>query len=626
MMKTQMTGETIPTEDSVAETLRAVLIGSLKHKSTAVHRVVGYTRVSSVMQLEDGTSVEDQETRIGEYIHEQGWDEVAVISDPAQSGRSGNRPGFRRLQRLVRRRRVGVVVVDRIDRISRNLFTLLNFIKQLNDCGVRLVSLRERIDFSTTWGQLVLYILGALAEFYSSVLSQEIRLQRYYAAKAGRLTGAFRLGYCKGNCASCTDPNGPDYCPLFGCSDLGDGKIRVAHPVESHAVRLMFEWYSTGQYSDDDVARRLNAEVFALPDGTEVHFRTKGRLGSCEPQPFDRDAVRAILTNPIYIGVVTYAGSDAQGNKRRKPVEFFPGQHPAIIDLALFRRVQTIRRNRYRRSQSINSPARTYPLSGVVFCADAGSPMRGISTSGGKYRYYSDKLCRQRLPKDEWHQPNVKADWLEEQVQTLVTRMDLPTEWRERVLTYLVYEDGTAEMEQAKFLIRERLRRAQELYEEGDYTREQYERVRAACQRDLAALAPVSTPAGQEAIAILDDLPALWEALSDEEMNGLYRTLLSGVYVRGKALDRIEPRRPFREVLAHAAVCLDREATGEAVERTWREIVEAQDASLLLLDYADVECGVREQHGNTVDAFCGEGYAYQPGLHGDGAVPGYHPG
>jgi DNA invertase Pin-like site-specific DNA recombinase len=621
-----MTDTTIPNEDSVAETLRAVLIGSMKQKSVRVRRAAGYTRVSSVMQLEDGTSIEDQETRIGEYIHEQGWDEVGVISDPAQSGRSGNRPGFRRLQRLVRRRRVDVVVVDRIDRISRNLFTLLNFIKQLNDCGVRLVSLRERIDFSTTWGQLVLYILGALAEFYSSVLSQEIRLQRYYAAKAGRLTGAFRLGYCRGNCASCTDPNGPDYCPRFGCPDAGDGKIRIAHPVESHAVRLMFEWYGAGQYSDDDVARRLNAEVFTLPDGTEVHFRTKGRPGICEPQAFDRDAVRAILTNPIYTGVVTYAGSDAQGNKRRKPVEFFPGQHPAIVDLALFRRVQAIRRNRYRRSQSINSPTRTYPLSGIVFCADAGSPMRGISTSGGKYRYYSDKLCRQRLTKDEWHQPNVKADWLEEQVQALVTQMDLPPEWRQRVLTYLVYEDGTAEMEQEKFLIRERLRRAKELYEEGDYTREHYERVRAACQRDLAALAPTNTPTGQEATAILDDLPALWEVLSDEEKNGLYRTLLSGIYVRGKVLDRIEPRQPFRELLTQSAARLDREASDDAAECVWSEIVEAQSASSSLLDYTDVECGVRKQNGNTMDAFSGEGYAYQPGLHGDGTVPCYHPG
>lgn len=556
MMKTPTTEDGLPTEDSVTETLRALLAGSRARKRAAVLRAVGYTRVSSPMQLEEGTSIKDQEIRIAEYIEEQNWIEADIISDPAQSGRTGNRPGFRRLRRLVRRRQVDVVVVDRIDRISRNLFTLLKFIKLLNDYGVKLISLRERVDFSTIWGQLVLYVLGALAEFYSSILAQEIRLQRYYAARDGRLSSAFRLGYCKGNCSSCTDPNGKDYCPCYGRPDRGDGKIRVLHPVESHAVRLMFEWYATGRYSDSDIARRLNTEIFTLPDGTEVRFRTKGRPGICPPQPFDKDAVRAILNNPIYAKIVTYAGSDAQGKKRRKPVEFFPGKHPAIIDLALFRHVQAIRRSRYHRSRSLCTPARTYPLSRLVFCAHARSPMRGISTGGGRFRYYSDKLCRQRLPKDQWHQPNVRADWLEGQVQALVTRMRLPPEWRERVLTYLVYDEGVAEMEYEKFLIRERLRRARELYDEGDYTREQFERVRAACRRDLAALTPTNTPAGQEAMTLLDNLPLLWEALTDEEKNTLYRLILNGVYVRGKAIEEIEPRPPFRALLKEAAARL----------------------------------------------------------------------
>jgi DNA invertase Pin-like site-specific DNA recombinase len=549
---TTFTTGPLPDDTSVSETLRALLGSSCLSKRATALRAVGLTRVSSTMQLEKGTSLEDQEARIREYVREQGWIEVAILSDPAQSGRTGNRPGFRRTQQLVRRKQVDAVVVDRIDRISRNLFTLLKFIKLAKDHGVTLISLREQIDFSTIWGQLVLYILGALAEFYSSILAQEIRLQRYYAAKAGRLSGAFRLGLCKGNCSSCTDPNGKDYCPAFGGPDRGDGKIRILHPVESHAVFLMFEWYKTGRYSDDDVARSINAEIFTLPDGTEVRFRTKGRPGICPPQPFDKDAVRAILTNPIYAGIVTYAGSDTQGNKRRKPVEFFRGQHPTIVDIATFRRVQAIRRRRYHRSQSLRSPARVYPLSGLVFCAHVCGPMRGISSGGGRYRYYSDKLCRQRLPKDQWHQPNVSADSLEEQVQARITRMKLPPEWRERILTYLIYDEGVAEMEHEKYLIRGRLQRAMELYEAGEYTRRQFERVRAACRRDLAALTPANTPAGHEAMMLLEDLTLLWEALTDEEKNTLYRLILDGVYVLGQEIERVEPRPPFRVLLDQA--------------------------------------------------------------------------
>ncbi|MCP4542301.1 MAG: recombinase family protein, partial [Chloroflexi bacterium] len=471
---------------------------------------------------------------------------------------------FRDTRKLVRRKQVDVVVVDRIDRISRNLFGLLKFIQLLNEHGVKLISLREQIDFSTLWGQLVLYILGALAEFYSSILAQEIRLQRYHAAKSGRLSGAFRLGLCKGNCSSCTDPNGKDYCPAFDGPDRGDGKIRVLHPVESHAVRLMFDWYKTDQYSYDDIAHAINDEIFTLPDGNEVRFRTKGRPGICPPQPFDKDAVRAILSNPIYAGFVTYAGSDDQGHKRRKPVEIFPGQHPAIVDIATLRRVQTIRRNRYRRSQSLSSPARTYPLSGLVFCAHSCSPMRGISSSGGLYRYYSDRLCRQRLIKAEWHQPNVKADQIEEQVQACITHIRIPQEWRDRILTYLIYDEGAAEMEQEKYRIREQQARAAELYEKGYYSRVQLERVSSDCERDLAALVPTNTPAGHEAMALLDNLPLFWESLTDAEKNDLYRLVLNGVYVRGKEIEVIEARPHFRAALEDAAARLAQE-TGKTL-------------------------------------------------------------
>jgi hypothetical protein len=194
--------------------------------------------------------------------------------------------------------------------------------------------------------------------------------------------------------------------------------------------------------------------------------------------------------------------------------------------------------------------------------------MRGISSGGGKYRYYADKLCRQRLPKEEWHQPNVEAGLVEAHAQALLTSVRLPAAWRERVLAYLIYEDGTGEMEQEKFLVRERKQRARELYAEGDYTREQYERVRAACDRDLALLAPASTPAGQEALTILDDLTLLWEALTDEEQNRLYRLALSGIYVRGKSVERVEPRGAFRGLLGEAAAERDAAATEEPGCRT----------------------------------------------------------
>jgi hypothetical protein len=131
----------------------------------------------------------------------------------------------------------------------------------------------------------------------------------------------------------------------------------------------------------------------------------------------------------------------------------------------------------------------------VLYCAAQHSPLRGISSNGGDSRYYVDRLCQQRLEKKEWHQPNLRADWIEQKIRDLVTSIRLPAAWRERTLrvTYLFYDEGTDEIEREKLAIRERLRRAQELYHDQDYTREQFERVKSACLRDLKAIGAIRT-------------------------------------------------------------------------------------------------------------------------------------
>lgn len=537
-----------PTEAELDRELAAIL-GASPVSGRGLVRAAGYTRVSSFMQVEDGNSLDDQAARIARTVAEHGWELVEVFADPARSGRNEQRPQLARLLRAVRKNQVDVVIIDRIDRLSRNLFGLLSTVQYLKSHGVRLVSLRESIDFTTSWGRLVMYVLGALAEFYVAALSEEIRLSRLQQARNGYLTGSYRFGYCNGRCADCSDPNGPGYCPLAGGRNRGTDGTRVPHPVEAAAVRLMFAWYATGEYSDDDVARRLNREVFTLDDGTEVRFRTKGLPGSYAPQAFDKDAVQGLLTNAVYAGYVTYAGSDEQGNRRRKPVEWFAGKHEALVSLELFRKVQTIRQNRYHRSTTLANPARIYPLTGVLYCAAQHSPLRGISSNGGASRYYVDRLCQQRLDKAEWHQPNLRADWIEQQIQDLVTNIRLPAAWRERILVYLFHDEGQDEIEREKLALRERLRRAQELYRDGDTTREQFERVKSACLRDLKALSPAATPIGGEAAALLDNLPALWVALTCDEQKTLYRLIFSAIEVADHAIVALEARGPFRELL-----------------------------------------------------------------------------
>jgi hypothetical protein len=419
-----------------------------------------------------------------------------------------------------------------MDRIARHLPTFLEFMALLRHYDVKLISLREGIDYRKSWGKLVLYILGALAEFYSDNLSLEIRLKRLMDAKNGILAPTYRFGYCKGNCSTCTDPNGADYCHCFGGPDRRNGAFRIPHPIESHAVRLMFEWYATGHYSFADIARQLNEQVFSLPNGQEVRFRTKGRGEQTPPGPFDADAVRAIVSNPIYTGLVTYAGSSEDGKRFRKPREPFKGKHEALIDDLTFQRAQHIREGRFHRSNAQAQPAHPYPLSHVLVCACRHGTLRTSST--GSHRYSVDRLCQ--LKHGEQHQPNLKADPIETKVRETVGQITLPECWIRRILGYVLYDEGEDALVQDRLALHQRLEAATYLVHNGVISTTEYEQRRSRLLRALAALEPISNPSVHEALELLHNLPMLLQVFSDLELNLVYRSIFSAVVVQDQSI------------------------------------------------------------------------------------------
>ncbi len=517
---------------------------SLDFTSVALY-ASGYGRVSCDIQLHDGTSLEDQEARITEYIKNQGWVLVEYISDPALSGRNSRRPGFRRLQRLVRDHRIQILVVDRIDRLARHLSTFLEFIDLLQRKNVKLISLREGIDYRKPWGKLVLYILGALAEFYSDNLSQEIRIKRMTDAANGKLAPTYRYGYCIGNCLECTDPNGKDYCPYFGRTDRRRNAFRVPHPVEAVAVRLMFEWYATGNYSYTDIAQRLNEEIFALPDGVEVRFRTKGRPGLTPPAPFNADAVRVILSNPIYAGQVTYAGSDETRFKFRKPRKLFPSQdHQALISAETFERVQLYRKLRAYRVDTATKRAKAFPLSRLLFCADHHSPMRSLSSRG--YRYYADRLCQEKY--NNRHQDNIKADLIEDEIRRIAGALELPEAWIQRTLAYVFFEEGESALMQDRLALRQQLDMETYLMRTGRISPAEFGVRYTRINNSLQALEISSLPESREARMLLDNLPELIRSMDPLEENAFYRSFIAAVYLHDQQIAGIEVYPVFAEL------------------------------------------------------------------------------
>jgi len=334
-------------------------------------RAAGYRRVSTDDQAETGHSLDAQQRAIETYIRQKGWQQGPLYTDAGLSGRLDQRPALRRLLQDAGTGQFDVVVVHAIDRFYRSLSGLLAAMESLHQQGVSFVSITENLDFTTPWGKLSLAVLGTLAEIYIDKLSAETKKGKHERARKGLWNGSIPFGYCNGRCSTCSDPNGPGYCPHAGQADRGDGQRLIAHPIDSLAVQRAFELSVTGRYTDRDIAGRLNREPVQYA-GQDYRCRPKRRPGDVRrfgAPVFGKDTVREILVRVFYTGVVPYYGTQANGQKRKRrgAVALYPGQHPALVSQELYDRVQAARSLR---SSARQVPARTkrhyvYPLSGL---------------------------------------------------------------------------------------------------------------------------------------------------------------------------------------------------------------------------------------------------------------------
>lgn len=500
---------------------------------------VGYTRVSMDDQVEHGHSLAAQETLIRQFAASRGWELVRVYSDPGISGRSDERPGLVELQADAAAGTFDVVIVHAIDRLYRRLERLLKVLQGFQQHGVAFVSITENLDFTTPWGKLALAVLGTLAEIYIDRLSAETAKGKHQRAREGLWNGSIPLGYCNGKCANCTDPNGLDYCPHFGGPDQGDGKQLALHPIEREAVRLAFAWYVTGEYSDGDIAEKLNATCHRLPDGRALPLRPKSEVGRNGPGVFTKDGLREILVRVFYTGMVPYYGVDSKGRKRKRkdPVALYPGQHPALVSQELFDKAQETRRllstNPRQRGAT---PARQYILSGLLRCDGCGSTMRAQGGANGR-QYY---VCSGRLQHaTDCRLPAVLADEVEAQLRDVLLTLAVPADWERRLLRDMGRDPDAIAQQQAE--IRARLARAAELYLDGLLSEERLAQEKRGAQSQLQDLTPGELSAIMVVVGQLTRLQQQWDALPNLEKKKLLREVLTAAFVRGNALTAVEP-------------------------------------------------------------------------------------
>ncbi len=551
----------------------------LAKKNRAKKRVAIYARVSVVNESE--LSIPSQIREAKAYCRRISDQVVKIYQDEGLSGRLTDRPGLQELLADARAGKFDYIIVYDLSRFYRKLDLLLLTMKHLRDWNIGFVSLTENMDFTAKWGKLVLNILGSLAEIYVEGVSESTSRSLHERARRGDLLGSIPTGYCKGLCTNCIDPNGPDYCPLFGQAPIGDGKVLVPHPLESQAVRLAFEWYATGEFSYADIAHKLNQHPVEF-NGHTYHLRHKPRRKpklDDQGQPkspiiFTNEIVRDILGRFSYTGVIEYRSGIGVAEERKKfykPQATYQGNHPALIGAELYDRVQAVRRRRrYTPHSSSNANKRVYPLSRILYSWAKRSKMRGTANGSGQRQYRdSYNIGRSKLDASlRSPQPTVDAEPLERQVIDVLETLTLPEDWRQRILAYLVSEEGgMLDVQRKRRDLHARFDRLQNLYIDGDLPPDKFEQEKATIKESLATLLTPVDLDNDEVHELLDNWAELWSLATPGELKNIIACVFQRIYVdqtdiarliaHPTFLDRLND--PQQRVVAHDDVGLDLE-------------------------------------------------------------------
>ena len=347
-----------------------------------------YTRKSSDEGLDQQfNSLDAQREACEAYVLSQvgeGWSALPQLyDDGGYSGGSMQRPGLQALLADIARGRIDVVVVYKIDRLTRSLADFARIVEQFDKHEVSFVSVTQAFNTTSSMGRLTLNVLLSFAQFEREVTGERIR-DKIAASKAkGMWMGGLPpLGY---------DP------------PIDSGRVLVVNEEEASTVRQIFE-----RYLELGSVHTLVADLRG--HGVVSKARLKADGSPSGGGPLSRGALFHLLKNRIYRGEIVHKG------------EVFPGLHDAIVPATLFDEVQ--RRLDANRVERKTRTAHASPLAGKLYLA-TGERLTPTHTRGAGeriYRYYvpSSKQRGQRQSRPTIRLP---ADRFERLLRSILERL-----------------------------------------------------------------------------------------------------------------------------------------------------------------------------------------------------------
>jgi DNA invertase Pin-like site-specific DNA recombinase len=313
----------------------------IKHKRCAV-----YCRVSSDERLDQSFNSIDAQREAGiAYVASQkaeGWELVPdFYEDPGFSGGNMERPGLKRLLKDIQAGKIDIVVVYKIDRLSRSLADFAKMVEVFDNHMVSFSSVTQQINSATSMGRLMLNVLLSFAQFEREVTGERIRDKIAASKRKGMwMGGSVPLGYHVEN------------------------RALQIEPQEAELVQRIFEQFIT-EKSTTKIVKELN----------EQGIQTKRKKAFC------KQSIYKILHNRTYIGEISHKG------------ESFPAQHEGLIDSTTWEKTHAIlsQDNRQRCRNTWEKKNRNdFLLRGIAYTQDGDLliPMATKKPNGKVYRYY----------------------------------------------------------------------------------------------------------------------------------------------------------------------------------------------------------------------------------------------
>jgi DNA invertase Pin-like site-specific DNA recombinase len=325
--------------------------------TTTRKRCAIYTRKSHEEGLEQDFNSLDAQRESGEtYIASQkheGWVALATrYDDGGFTGANTDRPALKQLMADLEAGTIDVVVVYKIDRLSRSLIDFVSLLQVFDRLNVAFVSVTQQFNTANPMGRLVLNILICFAQFERENIAERIRDKMAASRRRGKWVGGVPpLGY------------DVDYA----------AKKLIVNEAEAQKVRWIFERF-----------RQVHSGTMVMNELRERGINTKtwtSKTGKVHTgAPFDRGTLYKILNQRTYIGEVFYKGQS------------YPGEHAAILPRDIWNDVQTLLAENHISRGNRNRATVPGFLKGVVRCAHCGSALTMSYTKKGPgkptYRYY----------------------------------------------------------------------------------------------------------------------------------------------------------------------------------------------------------------------------------------------